>query len=761
MSETSRVTSFAHLLRNIDSAGSIRRIEIPLIQRDYAQGRQDASAAVIRASFLEVLHSALVGANPSRIGLDFVYGDIDSTDQAFRPLDGQQRLTTLFLLHWYIAHRISIPLEREPWTAFDYATRPSARLFCKRLVASPPPAECTDPASWVRDQTWFQYVWKHDPTIQSMLTMITAIHRRFAAADLGVAWRRLTDDAAPAISFHLLPIREMGSPADLYIKMNSRGKPLTEFENYKARLEALIAPIDPAQELAHKIDGNWADVFWAYRGSDDLIDGKLFNYLSFLIEVCEWRQGTVETGTIESRTRALFDANNPAAQDHLRYLIGAFDTWAASDPSPYFTALFASAGQETSAAGPLPLFLSSGKTNLFASCINTYEQARGTTRVFTFGQQLLLCAVLAYRTGHSTDVDDTLKRRVRIIRNLIEASENQIRLDNMPLLLAEVEDIALNGLHSDSTSFNRDQFDEELVKAAFLETHPHLAPTVFELEDHEILRGSLVAFELDADSLPQRTSAFSDLFCSREHWTSLTGALLAAGSYPRPRDRARRSFQFGVGERGSEAAWRSVLGAGSRSALAVTRSAFMKLLDAVAEQGDVETALNSLREQAIQDYETEGRFDWRYYLVKYDEMREGRSGIYFGRDGDLGYSLCMLHRTQRNSNYRDPYLLAVWKLSGVGDRIEDPWFTGYEWNERWITLVKSGVRIRCLTEGFAVSPPSDPSLVEGYKEVCARFGIQDQLLPIPQDARDEYLLDSSDRIRSGAALLKALVESGC
>lgn len=114
-------------------------------------------------------------------------------------------------------------------------------------------------------------------------------------------------------------------------------------------------------------------------------------------------------------------------------------------------------------------------------------------------------------------MDDTLKRRVRIIRNLIEASENQIRLNNMPLLVTEVEDIALNGLHSDSTSFNRGQFDEELVKGAFLETHPHLTPTVFELEDHEILRGSLVAFELDANSLPQRTSAFSDLFCSREH----------------------------------------------------------------------------------------------------------------------------------------------------------------------------------------------------------------------------------------------------
>ena len=33
----------------------------------------------------------------------------------------------------------------------------------------------------------------------------------------------------------------MGLNDDLYIKMNSRGKPLTEFENFKARFQGLIA----------------------------------------------------------------------------------------------------------------------------------------------------------------------------------------------------------------------------------------------------------------------------------------------------------------------------------------------------------------------------------------------------------------------------------------------------------------------------------------------------------------------------------------
>ena len=68
--------------------------------------------------------------------------------------------------------------------------------------------------------------------------MIHAIHSRFADCDARSAWQRLIASDAPAISFQLLPIDDMGSGEDLYIKMNSRGKPLTPFENFKARLRA-------------------------------------------------------------------------------------------------------------------------------------------------------------------------------------------------------------------------------------------------------------------------------------------------------------------------------------------------------------------------------------------------------------------------------------------------------------------------------------------------------------------------------------------
>ena len=76
----------------------LKKIVIPIIQRDYAQGRKSAKS--IREKFLQALKKAVENQN---ITLDFVYGDIK--DGIFIPLDGQQRLTTLYLIHWYAARK--------------------------------------------------------------------------------------------------------------------------------------------------------------------------------------------------------------------------------------------------------------------------------------------------------------------------------------------------------------------------------------------------------------------------------------------------------------------------------------------------------------------------------------------------------------------------------------------------------------------------------------------------------------------------------
>ena len=73
-------------------------VVIPMLQRDYAYGRIDESEK--RDSFLSNLRSYFMTSDPHE--LDFIYGSVDSNNN-LKLLDGQQRITTLFLLHWYLA----------------------------------------------------------------------------------------------------------------------------------------------------------------------------------------------------------------------------------------------------------------------------------------------------------------------------------------------------------------------------------------------------------------------------------------------------------------------------------------------------------------------------------------------------------------------------------------------------------------------------------------------------------------------------------
>src|SRR5713101_8116356 len=101
MPEVRPPVSFRNLIKEC------QRIEVPLIQRDYAQGRE--SQKDVRNDFLGALHGSLSlppGDSKLPLNLDFVYGSLEAGSvPRFLPLDGQQRLTTLFLLHWYLAWR--------------------------------------------------------------------------------------------------------------------------------------------------------------------------------------------------------------------------------------------------------------------------------------------------------------------------------------------------------------------------------------------------------------------------------------------------------------------------------------------------------------------------------------------------------------------------------------------------------------------------------------------------------------------------------
>lgn len=283
-------------------------IEIPIIQRDYAQGR--VGKEELRKSFLRDIKESL-GTN-KRMKLDFVYGT--NENGVLIPLDGQQRLTTLWLLHWYVAYRAQKLDEPtiERLRKFSYKTRLSSRQFCEKLAGfGELPSGDLDVASHIRNQIWFRRSWQHDPTIQSLLRMLGGTLDDSLDGIDGVFkcnyidclecrrpiydeyWELLTSEDCPIV-FHHVNLPGIRHPDSLYIKMNARGKPLTSFENFKADLMDHIArkeeleKTDDWRELANlergfaiKFDRDWINnIFWPSRirkGADSDLNNGLWD----------------------------------------------------------------------------------------------------------------------------------------------------------------------------------------------------------------------------------------------------------------------------------------------------------------------------------------------------------------------------------------------------------------------------------------------------------------------------------------------------
>jgi hypothetical protein len=731
-----KATSFIDLVRR----DKIGRIEIPIIQRDYAQGRHNPDAERIRSAFLKVLRDALTGDEP--VHLDFVYGHIE--DSKLVPLDGQQRLTALFMLHWYLAARAGVADDDANCIpALTYETRHSSRRFCEKILAQRPfpLPQGFELSDWIRDQSWFASTWRHDPTIDSMLVVLDAIHALFSGADCAAAWQRLVDTDGPAITFDFLPIENLGLTEDLYIKMNSRGKPLTSFENFKAEFEGMVRRISEKrhEELCSKIDNQWSDIFWKLRGSEKAIDDPFLRYFRFVTDTLGyWRKVDVRGSDVD-RAKSVY----ARSEANLGFLFDAFDVWEGKNVRAWFESVFTKGPYEP---GKVALF---DDVDLLRACSNSYADSRSVpSRNFPLWKLLVLFAVVQHLRAHSSD----FARRIRVVRNMVLNSANELRQGELPTLLEEVSQWVTTG-NLPVRGFNRRQVTEEGQKAALLAKRPALAEPLQRLEDHPLLQGCLASFDFDAADFGCRAAAFDEIFLrsSKLPVPGAKAALLACGDYSQ-RNRIGR-FQFGA-----EEVWRDLLTKDAPN----TKAALETLLDAVGtpDSGSIHDRLCGVVERYLAAQEQQRAFDWRYYLVMYDEMRTGDSGIYAGSGGPMSFRLCMLRKTQMNSNYRDPFLLAIYRRSGAHKDAEvvDPWFTGYANVERWLDLGRSGVAIRCVEEGFVVRAPKDQALAPAFKRVASSHGMDSEgLVRIPQVTRTGAVYDTEDRVLLGVRLVTNLL----
>jgi YHS domain-containing protein len=212
------------------------RVVIPGIQRHYVQGANNPKAESVRKQFIKEIFTA-IEKKQNEFNLHFIYGPINTNgEDSFVPVDGQQRLTTLWLIARYAAEKAE-PSDRKDLLSllsrFTYEDRINAKRFCQALTCENSRWDITqDPNPDILCQDWFVDYWKEDETVASMIRMLSTIHEEWNKHQDTITAEDVLEAIASKIRFEL-KIDAFGD--DIYMKMNARGLQLTQWENFKGK----------------------------------------------------------------------------------------------------------------------------------------------------------------------------------------------------------------------------------------------------------------------------------------------------------------------------------------------------------------------------------------------------------------------------------------------------------------------------------------------------------------------------------------------
>jgi len=501
-------------------------VQIPLLQRDYAQGRKSAEG--VRERFLTNLRDAL--SKNQTLNLDFVYGE--GIEQAgFQPIDGQQRLTTLFLLHWFLAQAAKASAKfsetmrdtlGEP--RFRYAVRPSSHQFFNKLLEYIPTFDQPAIGKEIEDQPWFFPEWLHDPTVVGALTMLDDIQSKFAQEkEVAGFYNKLIDPGL--ITMDVLNLGDAGISDEIYIKMNARGKELTGFEKFKAwlvkRHEDLKWRTEDSDPCDWKVrlDGDWLDLFWWFHlQSDNPSDSVSAVYFQTLVTLAVNYHAALGVKPTESWLNA--DADDKEGVWEKLFKEGCVQS--------VFSDLQRMSRDAHHGGQPTAIRerLKTEGMALFLKKELALPFFEGPPTEVTYEARVWLQAICVVLRREQPVPTPELVHWFRVMRNLL--THTDVNAENFANVISSVEKLGESAAESGSvlqaveeidtlTGFDGGQIKEERRKARLMrvpENATEWQSAIMHIEAHPILLGQIELLLPDDDDLEvfkRRSAVFSEL----------------------------------------------------------------------------------------------------------------------------------------------------------------------------------------------------------------------------------------------------------
>lgn len=253
-------------------------ILIPELQRDYVQGATETVIVPFIDKLLE-----------DDCDLNYIYGY--NENGCFVPVDGQQRLITLWTLYLYL-HCSLYPSDLFE-VALSFQSREFANEFCQRLRKNLGYVlknldSSKDLDKEIENQNWFIHSWSRNMTVVNILNTLRYINKRLKHKVVVNIYNRFFGSSSP-VTFAFLNMDEKnGLDDDIYIKMNGRGRQLSMFENLKSWMDQKVSHMPFAKKWKGYMDNRWTALFWKNRNltqehPEEIDDEQLHLFCNLLV----------------------------------------------------------------------------------------------------------------------------------------------------------------------------------------------------------------------------------------------------------------------------------------------------------------------------------------------------------------------------------------------------------------------------------------------------------------------------------------------
>ncbi len=287
------------------------RIIIPDLQRDYCWGDETHTDQKIElvSGFLHSLMEQFESSENSKLNLGLIYG-YEIPQNHIQLCDGQQRLTTLYLLIGML-HKKTDAFRRflisdfeyenddkEPY--LQYAIRESSLYFLSDLVCHFFVDDKELRVEKIKEADWYFHDYDLDPSIQSMLNALSIMEDILNKKDQG--WAKAFGDWLTQLTFMYVDMGDRRKGEETFVVINTTGEPLSATQNLKPLIinAKINNPDNNNKENRNNIAEEWEEIetwFWKHRSNGN--DTAEVGFKEFLRWITMLHAGKDELGKDE------------------------------------------------------------------------------------------------------------------------------------------------------------------------------------------------------------------------------------------------------------------------------------------------------------------------------------------------------------------------------------------------------------------------------------------------------------------------------